>query len=140
MVAAVNVYLNEWLQIILPNDCQTLCAKVDPQHNTTCNLMCDAYGVYEFIQIISKVDIDPIYMCQLKKQCPIIPCKTATCATITSITVHPQQPKRGDTLTVTGYYRVTGDAGAGMLRLMSQTSASTYPLPSTRFTLFTRFT
>lgn len=120
MIEAVNFYLNEWLQEGLPNDCSILCAKVDPQHNNTCNMMCDLYGVYEFIKLISQVDIDVIYLCQLKKQCPVIPCKEKTCAHISQITLQPAQPKRGDSLTVTGYYTVTGDAGAGMLRLYSQ--------------------
>ena len=125
MVEAINVYLNEWLQVTLPNDCTALCAKVDPQHNGTCNLMCNVYGVYEFIQVISRVDIDPIYMCQLEKQCPIKTCDQKSCAHITSVTVSPRTPKRGDTLTVTGFYTVTGEAGAGMLRLMSATTAGT---------------
>jgi hypothetical protein len=128
MVDAINVYLNEWLQITLPNDCTQLCAKVDPAHNSTCNLMCNAYGLYEFIKVISKVDIDPIYMCQLQKQCPIQDCATPSCAEIVSINLKPQPVKRGDTLTVTGIYRVSGNAGAGMLRLMSETQAGTKTL------------
>lgn len=120
MVAAVNFYLNQWLQVELPNDCATLCSKVDPQHNNTCQTMCDLYGVYEFIQLLSEYDIDVIYLCQLKKQCPVLACKDKTCAHITQITLSPTHPKSGDMLTVTGYYTVTGAAGAGMLRLYSQ--------------------
>lgn len=125
MVEAVNYYLNEWLQVQLPDTCVELCAKVDPAHNNTCQLYCEAYGLYEFIQVLQNTDIDPIYMCQLKAQCPIQACKQPSCATITQVTVQPAQPKYGDTITVTGYYTVTGDAGAGMLRLMSETPSST---------------
>lgn len=125
MVEAVNVYLNEWLQVTLPQDCQQMCSIVDPQHNSTCQFYCNVYGVYGFIQIISRVDIDPIYMCQLEKKCPIQACAQPTCATISSIKLSPSVPKSGDTVTVTGYYTVTGEAGAGMLRLMSSTPAGT---------------
>ena len=125
MVGAVNYYLNEWLQVQLPDTCTELCSIVDPAHNNTCQLYCNLYGVYEFIQVLKNVDIDPIYMCQLQNQCPIHACAQASCATITKVTVQPEKPKYGDTITVTGYYTVTGPAGAGMLRLESATPAST---------------
>lgn len=75
-----------------------------------------------FIQVLSRVDIDPIYMCQLDKQCPFQDCKTGTCASISAVTIHPQPIKSGDTITITGYYSVNGTAGAGMLRMEGATA------------------
>lgn len=122
MVAAINYYLNLWLQVTMPNTCAQLCGIVDPAHNNTCTLYCEIYGVYGFIQVLSQTDIDPIYMCQLQKQCPVQPCATSTCAKIDDLHVKPDG--QGG-YTVTGIYTVTGPAGAGMLRLMSSTPAGT---------------
>ncbi|CAF3052928.1 unnamed protein product [Rotaria sp. Silwood2] len=36
-----------------------------------CDVVCDAFGIDEFIKALINFDIDPIYYCQILKLCPI---------------------------------------------------------------------
>lgn len=121
MVAAINFYLNEWLNQGIPDTCDKLCATVEPQHQEQCNIACFFYGVYGFIEILQRVGIDPIFLCQNDKQCPANDCPAGSCAYIQKLDVYPNPIKSGDVVTITGYYVVNGTAGAGTLTLNAET-------------------
>ncbi|CAF1523158.1 unnamed protein product, partial [Adineta steineri] len=38
---------------------------------TICDLACDVFGIEEFINLIEKADLDPIWYCEMAKMCPI---------------------------------------------------------------------
>ncbi len=57
-----------------------------------CNLLCDIGGVDEFIKVIDKADLDPIYYCELLKTCKIVDNGDAK---ITSFKVLPSSGPQG---------------------------------------------
>jgi len=55
--------------------CGKLCAAVANKTDSKalgdlCDAVCDGVGIDEFIKLIIKADIDPIYYCQLVDMCP----------------------------------------------------------------------
>jgi len=74
-VELINVVLNIILDGGIIGSCGDLCNLV---YNKTgskalgdlCDVGCDAVGLDEFIKIIIRADIDPIYYCQLVDLCP----------------------------------------------------------------------
>jgi hypothetical protein len=74
-VELINVVLNIILDGGIIGSCGELCHLV---YNKTgskvladiCDVGCEAVGIDEFIKIIIKADIDPIYYCQLVDMCP----------------------------------------------------------------------
>ncbi|KAI8505679.1 hypothetical protein Bbelb_168680 [Branchiostoma belcheri] len=73
--------------------CQALADKTGSQAlGVACNLLCDIEGVQEFIKLIEKADLDPIYYCELLKQCTI---KDDGDAKITTLSVNPKSGPQG---------------------------------------------
>jgi hypothetical protein len=74
-VDAINVILNVILDEGILQDCQKLCDIVANKTGrafigTMCNLACDAVGIDEFIHLIIRVDLDPIWYCEIADLCP----------------------------------------------------------------------
>merc|ERR1712151_1340766 len=60
----LNVILNEGVI----GGCGSLCAAAIPAGGAAavgCELVCAAVGVKEFVKAIEKVDLDPIYLCEV---------------------------------------------------------------------------
>ncbi len=53
------------------NSCGDLCSHVPAASATACTYICDAVGLGVFLRLLKLVDPDPIYFCELLKQCPI---------------------------------------------------------------------
>ncbi|XP_045164928.2 countin-1-like [Mercenaria mercenaria] len=73
---AVNGLLQFILQVGVVDSCGDLCqAFADKIGNQAigfvCTILCDVVGVKEFVNIIQKEDLDPIYYCELIPVCPV---------------------------------------------------------------------
>lgn len=71
-----------------------------PTHHRRCSCVC----------FCCRADLDPIYMCQLLKVCPI---DDNGAASITSVSVEPTQGAQGDTFTIIMNFEVTNHTGTG---------------------------
>ena len=74
-VYAINVLLNEILDQGILGDCSKLCGALQNKTGSTvladvCLLACDGLGLDEFIHLILRVDLDPIWYCEIAKLCP----------------------------------------------------------------------
>lgn len=74
-VELINVALNVILDEGILQSCEELCNLVaNKTHSafvgTMCNLACDAVGIDEFIHLIIRVDLDPIWYCEIADLCP----------------------------------------------------------------------
>merc|ERR1719327_701130 len=72
--------INQLLNIILNEGvvggCGSLCAAAIPAGGAAavgCELVCSAVGAKAFIAAIEKVDLDPIYFCEVVHACPVAP-------------------------------------------------------------------
>jgi len=117
--------LNQLLNIILQGGvvggcgalCNALASKTSPAIGTVCNLLCDIVGVEEFIKIIQKADLDPIYYCELIPACPI---KDDGDAQLTVFTVSPKSGPQGE-FDIDFTYTSTNGTGTGELSLEVET-------------------
>ena len=74
-VYAINVLLNEILDQGILGDCSKLCGALQNRTGSTvladvCLLACDGLGIDEFIRALLRVDLDPIWYCEIAKLCP----------------------------------------------------------------------
>ena len=74
-VELINVLANLILDEGIIESCGKLCAAAANKTNSTalgdlCTAVCDGFGIDEFVKLIEKADIDPIYYCQLVHMCP----------------------------------------------------------------------
>ncbi|XP_045164937.2 countin-1-like [Mercenaria mercenaria] len=113
--------LNQLLNIILQGGviggcadlCNALASKTSPAIGTVCNLLCDIVGVEEFIKIIQKADLDPIYYCELIPVCPI---NDNGDASFTSFTATPKSGPQG-TFALDFAYTSKNGTGTGEISL-----------------------
>ena len=73
-VEVINVALNVILDEGIYQTCDELCGLVankthSPFDGTICNLACHALGVDAFIHLIIRVDLDPIWYCEIADLC-----------------------------------------------------------------------
>ncbi|CAF1450981.1 unnamed protein product [Adineta ricciae] len=64
------------MELGIATTCDDLCQYVtqksqSPYLEAICSIGCDIVGINEFIRIATKVDLDPIYFCELLTICPI---------------------------------------------------------------------
>ena len=71
---SINILLNLILDTGIIGSCQTLCTalaqKTSEIVGVICTIVCDGFGIDEFIKLLENSDIDPIYYCELAKFCP----------------------------------------------------------------------
>lgn len=94
---ALDIMLNEILQIGVLGSCAEICqlvtTKIPSQIiGVVCNILCDIAGVDEFVNIIDKVDLDPIWYCEILKACAV---NDHGDASITSLSVSPSKGPQG---------------------------------------------
>jgi hypothetical protein len=106
---ALNYLLNAVLNLGIVGSCEAICAYVQSKTGQilglVCNLLCDYVGIDEFIKIIEKADLDPIYYCELAKACPI---NDHGDANITLLSVMPQKGPQGNFEIQMKYVSVNG--------------------------------
>jgi len=66
--------------------CVDLCQQANGGY--TCIFVCTVIGEALFVELVKKLDLDPIYYCQLLSVCPIGDC-TGNCVNITNVKVNP---------------------------------------------------
>lgn len=94
---AINTLLNIILQGGVIGSCSALCNALAQKTGSqalgeVCTLICDIAGVEEFIKLIEKADLDPIYFCELINLCPI---NDNGDAKFTSFTITPSSGPQG---------------------------------------------
>jgi hypothetical protein len=117
-VSIVGQTINQLLNIILSGGvigtCGTLCALVAqefPQSvqqviNAGCNLLCDYEGIEEFMALVEKADLDPIWLCEEAKFCPVHDCQIPVCATFKQLRTIPEKGRMGTTFQLVGVLQV----------------------------------
>jgi hypothetical protein len=71
----IDILVNLILDGGIFGSCGDLCGALGNRNNSTkerdaCLLVCDAVGLDEFIQLLIKTDLDPIWYCEIAKLCP----------------------------------------------------------------------
>jgi hypothetical protein len=74
-VDLINVILNVILDEGILATCGAVCGAVENKTDSRilgdlCAIACEALGIDEFVKLIIRADIDPIYYCQLVDMCP----------------------------------------------------------------------
>jgi hypothetical protein len=72
---SINVLLELILDTGILGSCSALCQVLGEKTGsaiiaTVCDFVCDAVGIDEFIKLIDKADLDPIWYCEIAKMCP----------------------------------------------------------------------
>ena len=93
----INQLLNIIINVGIVGTCGELCGLLPLQlEAVACNLLCDIVGIKEFINIIEKADLDPIYFCELlDHQCPVHDCSGSSCAQISGTNISPKSGPQG---------------------------------------------
>jgi len=94
----LDILLNIVLNSGVIGSCEELCNKAhgNGPETAACDIACAAVGIDEFIKLIEKSDLDPIWMCEETKQCRKNEC-TSNCAALGNVTVHPAVSRSGGT-------------------------------------------
>ena len=106
---ALDYLLNAVLNLGIVGSCQAISAYIEQKFGqivgVICDLLCDYVGIDEFIKIIQKADLDPIYYCELLKACPI---NDHGDANITMLSVMPNKGPQGNFEVQMKYTSVNG--------------------------------
>ena len=75
VVDLVTILANLILDEGIVQSCGSLCEALSNRTGSIvigdlCIAACDSLGIDEFVHLLARVDIDPIYYCQLVKMCP----------------------------------------------------------------------
>ncbi|KAK0060817.1 countin-1 [Biomphalaria pfeifferi] len=94
---AINELLNIILNMGVVGTCADICGLVEQKTGSevlgaVCNILCDIAGVEEFVKLVEKADLDPIYLCELLKTCPVF---DGGDATLTQFAVNPSSGPQG---------------------------------------------
>jgi hypothetical protein len=112
---SIKQLINVILQSGVIGGCDTLCTKAFPNQKTeenVCNMLCDAVGVYTFINLIQRYsgDLDPIYFCELVHACPI---HDGGSAHLDKLTITPTSGPIGTTFEIDVTFTVFNQTSTG---------------------------
>lgn len=112
---ALDQLLNIILNIGVVGTCGQLCGILENKTGSealgaVCTILCDVAGIKEFVNIINKADLDPIYFCELVKVCKVF---DGGDAKITSLTVSPTEGHQGATFSIQMAYTTQNGTGTG---------------------------
>ncbi|XP_064603681.1 countin-1-like [Liolophura sinensis] len=116
---AINTLLNIILNAGVVGTCGELCQLLEQKTGSqalgaVCDILCDVVGIEEFIKLIEKADLDPIYFCELLKVCPIFDNGDAK---ITMLSVTPSRGPQGTTFVVDLEFVSKNGTGTGQIDL-----------------------
>jgi hypothetical protein len=95
--------------------CADVCAfLVNPVEVGVCNLVCDAFGIEEFVKLVEMVDPEPIFICEEVKMCSV---NDNARGNISSIVAAPKSSPVGSTVTINVVYTVVNTIGTGQIVL-----------------------
>jgi len=113
---SINILLNLILDTGIIGTCGTLCQalgqKTSPIIGTICDLVCDFFGIEEFIKLIDKADLDPIWYCEIAEMCPV---NDHGDAKITTFSILPATGRKGTTFSIDFTYVSINGTGTGEL-------------------------
>jgi len=114
---SINILLNLILDTGIIGTCGTLCQALAQKTGseligTICNLVCDVFGIEEFIKLIEKADLDPIWYCEIARMCPI---NDHGDAKITTFSILPASGPQGTTFAIGFNYVSINGTGTGEL-------------------------
>lgn len=119
-VQVMGQSISQLLNIILNGGvvgtCAKLCGKLDKHGQLVvvgCNLVCDVVGIKVFISLVKKADLNPVWLCQQVKLCPVRDCTLPECARFGSTDVQPASGRKGTTFSVMSEFEVLGETGTG---------------------------
>ena len=74
-VEVINVLLNLILDEGIIESCTALCGALANRTGSViigdlCSVACEAFGIDEFVKVIIKMDLDPIWYCEILDLCP----------------------------------------------------------------------
>ncbi|XP_025092587.1 countin-1-like [Pomacea canaliculata] len=118
----IDIILNIILNAGVVGTCADLCQLVEQKTGSevigaVCDILCDVAGIEEFVNLIQKADLDPIYFCELIRQCPIFDQGDAK---IKDLSVSPQVGPQGHK-TITFTIDSQNGTGTGELILFIET-------------------
>ncbi|CAF1521261.1 unnamed protein product [Rotaria magnacalcarata] len=114
---SINILLNLILDSGIVGTCGTLCQALAEKTGsqligTICDLACDVIGIDEFIKLIEKADLDPIWYCEIARFCPI---NDHGDAKITKFSILPTTGRQGTTFVIDFSYISLNGTGTGEL-------------------------
>ncbi|CAF3725569.1 unnamed protein product [Rotaria sp. Silwood1] len=114
---SINILLNLILDTGIIGTCGTLCEALAEKTGsqligTVCDLVCDVVGIDEFIKLIEKADLDPIWYCEIARLCPI---NDHGDAKITKFSILPASGPKGTTFAIDLTYVSINGTGTGEL-------------------------
>jgi len=119
---SINILLNLILDTGIIGTCGTLCQalakKTSALLGTICDLVCDFVGIDEFIHLLERADLDPIWYCEIAKMCPV---KDDGDANITKFTILPTTGRKGTTFAIDFSYISVNGTGTGEIVVEIQT-------------------
>jgi len=117
--STLNDFLNIILNVGVGAGCVDLCEQLSTQlEQGICLLMCTVVGFEVFVDVLSNVDLDPIYMCTAIDFCPTNNCMGPYCINITSVAVSPVKAPLRTTFNVDVFLKVLSQTGTGVTRLI----------------------
>lgn len=124
-IAFAGQTINDLLNFVLQEEidvCGDICQILEDKTGkkalgVICNILCDAVGIKEFIDVIQKADLDPIYFCELVPACPV---NDNGDASFTSVDVTPTKGPQGE-FDVSFEYLSKNGTGTGMLAISVDT-------------------
>ncbi|CAF1464454.1 unnamed protein product [Rotaria magnacalcarata] len=119
----IELVLDVILQYGVMNTCGELCDLVAEKSGSSllgflCTFGCDILGIEEFVKIIDKADIDPIYYCERIKVCPI---NDNGDAKFKSFVILPPHGPQGTTFSIDFVYVSNNGTGTGELIIAIKT-------------------
>jgi hypothetical protein len=118
-IGVINILLNAILDEGILANCGDLCGVVTNRTGSKalgdiCLLVCDGLGLDEFIKGLIKLDLDPIYYCEIAKMCPI---NDQSDAKFANFSVSPSTGNRRTKFVLDCSFATKNGTGTGMLRL-----------------------
>ncbi|XP_071080031.1 countin-3-like [Haliotis cracherodii] len=119
---AIDQLLNIILNLGVVGSCEKLCAALGQKTGSqalavVCDLLCDIAGIDEFVKLIQKADLDPIYFCELLNVCPIFDDGDAK---ITELAIVPASGPQGQK-TINFSYTSKNGTGTGEIVVLVET-------------------
>jgi len=112
---SINILLNLILDTGIIGTCGTLCSALAQKTGseiigTICDIVCDVFGIEEFIKLIEKADLDPIWYCEIAKMCPV---NDHGDAHISQFAILPATGRQGQTFSIDFTYVSLNGTGTG---------------------------
>ncbi|KAI6659214.1 Countin-1-like [Oopsacas minuta] len=117
----LNIILNAGLGATCQDGCAAIAQKIfngSQIVDAVCTIACMYEGIEEFVDLLKKIDIDPIYYCQELSLCAWTDNGNVK---INSVAVQPPKAAQGSTFDITVAYTVINTTGTADLILAIQT-------------------